>query len=303
MKLKSFLQLHLSVFLFGFTAILGDLIQLPTVSLVWWRVLLTAFFLLFLINPFKIYKTISRSLLIRHVLIGVLVAIHWIAFYGSIKVANASIVLIAVSTTSFITALVEPLMIKGKKWRAFDLVISILIIPAMLMIYYNASEVQQQGLWIGLIAAFVGAVFSVMNKMWLVDGKENEIVFIQQTTVWVILSLVLVAFIVAGSKGLEIPVGIDWFYLFVFAVGCTIIPYFLYLRSMKFLSAFDVSFAFNMEPVYGLIMAAWLLSDHQELSGKIYVGILFILIMVGMHTVLKSRKKIKARLKNMKSVI
>jgi len=232
----------------------------------------------------------DRRFFWRHVFVGILVSIHWLAFYGSIKVSNASIVLIAMSTTSFATALVEPLMIKSSKWKSFDLVISILVIPAMILIYYNANEVQQLGLWIGLFASFVGAVFSILNKMWLIDGKEKEIIFVQQGTVWLSLSLLIGVLALAGSNHFEIPDGIDWFYLLVFAVVCTIVPYFLYLLSMKFLSAFDVSFAFNMEPVYGLVMAAFILNDYQELSIKIYLGMAFILGMVILHTFLKSKR-------------
>lgn len=290
MKLKAFLQLHSSVFLFGFTAILGDLIQLPTIPLVWWRVFLTIFFLFILLRPFSLLKSNQRKFTLRHIFVGVLVAIHWIAFYGSIKVANASIALIAMSTTSLVTALVEPIMIKTYKWNRFDLIMSILVIPAMVLIYYNADEVQQLGLWIGLFAATVGAIFSVFNKMWLEDKKEYEIIFIQQGTVWLFLSLVGLVLMFFGLEQFATPKGIDWLYMILFAVVCTIIPYFLYLRSMKWLSAFDVSFAFNMEPVYGLIMAAMILKDHQELSVKIYIGMLIILAMVLLQTLIKGGK-------------
>lgn len=290
MKFRAFLQLHASVFLFGFTAILGDMIQMSTLPLVWWRVFLTIFFLVFILKPFSILKNIKRKFAIRHIIVGILVAVHWLAFYGSIKVANASIALIAMSTTSFVTAIVEPLMIGTYKWKRLDLIISLLVIPAMVLIYYNADEVQQLGLWIGLFAATVGAIFSVFNKMWLEDKKEYEIIFIQQGTVWIFLSVLGVFFLFFGVDQFAMPKGIDWLYLIVFAIACTIIPYFLYLRSMKWLSAFDVSFAFNMEPVYGLLMAAMILKDHQELSFKIYVGMLLIFAMVFVQTLMKGGK-------------
>lgn len=295
MKWRSFIQLHLSVFLFSFTAILGDIIQLPLVSLVWWRVLLTLIVLAIILGPQKLFFKFGRKAWTRHIFIGILVAIHWLAFYGSIKLSNASIVLIAVSTSSFITALIEPLIIKSSKWRITDIVLSLLVIPAMVLIFFNASEMQQTGLWIGLIASFTGAVFSIFNKMWIIEGKEMEITFVQQSTVAVSLGVLLLIFSFTGyDQPFVFPIGIDWFYLFVFAAICTVLAYYLYLRALHWLSAFDISFAFNMEPVYGLILAVLILADHEEISLKIYLGMGFILVMVFFHTFIKARKKLKS---------
>jgi len=289
MKFRSFIELHISVFLFGFTAIFGGLIQLQLISLIWWRVIMTVLILAVIIKPIKFLKQSPSIFIIRHILIGLLVSIHWIAFYGSIKISNASMVLIAMSTTSFITALVEPLIIRSSKWKKFDILISILIIPAMMMIYYNANELQQTGLWVGLLASLVGAIFSILNKIWLVKGKEMQITFIQLSTVLFILSIILLISSMFSTNYFELPVGIDWIYLIIFAVICTVLAYFLYLRSMNQLSAFDVSFAFNMEPVYGLIMAALILKDYQELSVKVYMGMVLIFVIVSTHTFLKSK--------------
>jgi drug/metabolite transporter (DMT)-like permease len=297
MKMRAFLQLHIAVFLFGFTAILGDVIRLPVVSLVWWRVLLSIILLLVLIGPTRIYRTMNRQFLMRHVFVGLLIAIHWLAFYGSIKVANASIALVAMSTQSFFTALIEPLIIRRLKWKSFDLVVSVLVIPAMMLIFYSADQVQQEGLWLGLIAAVLGAVFSIFNKLWIVDGKELEITFVQQGTVTLGLGVLMLFSWLYVGQSFEFPVGIDWLYMFVFAALCTVLAYYLYLRAMHWLSAFDVNFAFNMEPVYGLIMAAILLRDYQEISTRIYLGMFFILLMVFLHTAMKSRNRIKWLLK------
>jgi len=296
MKIRSFFQLHLSVFLFGFTAILGDLIQLETVPLVWWRVSLTVLFLLFLVNPVKSFQGLGKKAVKRHILIGFLVSVHWLAFYGSIKISNASIVLIAMSTTSLFTALAEPLIIRTAKYRTFDLVLSILVIPAMVLIYYNATEVQQEGLWLGLFASLVGAIFSIFNKIWLIDGKEMEVVFVQQSTVLLVLLILFLFPFTTRESGIGMPGTTDWIYLVIFAAVCTIWPYILYLKAMKWLSAFDVSFAFNMEPVYGLILAAIILADHKEINFKIYLGMLFIIALVLVHTFMKAELRKRKKL-------
>jgi len=114
---KAYLELHIAVLLFGFTAILGDLINLSAVSIVWWRVLITSFSIIFLINIRAIFKELPREKILKFMGIGILVGAHWICFYGSIKLANASVALICMATTSLFTSLLEPLLLKQKlKW-------------------------------------------------------------------------------------------------------------------------------------------------------------------------------------------
>lgn len=290
MKPKAFAILHLSVFLFGFTAILGDLIRLNTLSIVWWRVFVTTLILAVMVSPWTILKNNGPVFVKRHAFIGFLVALHWMAFYGSIKLSSASIALITMSTSAIITALVEPIIIKTYKWKISDLIISLLVTPAMVLIYYNSDKIQQTGLFVGLISAFIGAVFSILNKMWLVKEKEFQTTFVQLGIVWVTIGLILLIAGLVGMPQFEIPAGIDWTYLMIFAVVCTVMAYYFYLKSMRWLSAFDVSFAFNMEPVYGLLMAAWILGDHKTISPRVYMGMLIIFVLMILHTLLRTGK-------------
>lgn len=290
MKPKAFAILHLSVFLFGFTAILGDLIHLNTLSIVWWRVFVTITIMSFLIRPWRILKENGLVFIKRHTFIGFLVALHWLAFYGSIKFSSASIALITMSTSAIITALLEPIILRRFKWKISDVIISLLVTPAMVLIYYNADQIQQTGLLIGLISAFIGAVFSILNKIWLVKSKELHTTFVQLGTVWLTTGVILLLAGLIRQPQFEWPIGIDWLYLLIFAIVCTIIAYYFYLMSMRWLSAFDVSFAFNMEPVYGLLMAAWILGDHKTLSPRVYLGMLIIFVLMLLHTFLRTRK-------------
>jgi len=290
MKPKAFAILHLSVFLFGFTAILGDLIHLNTLSIVWWRVFVTVTIMSFFIRPWRILKDNGSVFVKRHMFIGFLVALHWLAFYGSIKLSSASIALITMSTSAIITALLEPVILRSYRWKISDVIISLLVTPAMVLIYYNADQIQQTGLFVGLISAFIGAVFSILNKIWLVKSKELHTTFVQLGTVWITTGVILLAAGLIRQPQFEWPAGIDWIYLLVFAIVCTILAYYFYLMSMRWLSAFDVSFAFNMEPVYGLLMAAWILGDHKTISPRVYLGMLIIFALMLMHTLLRTRK-------------
>ncbi len=300
-RTKAFIFLHVSVFLFGFTAILGELISVNYISVVWWRALFTSSILLFVFNFKDLFQIFSTKDILRHTLIGFLLAIHWLFFYGSIKLSNPTITLITLSSSSLITALIEPFVIKKSKWNYWDIIMGIMIIPGFLMIAYNSSEIQKTGILIGLVATLLGSFFSILNKKWLVSGHEFKLTFIQMLTVFVTVSLFFLLFTNTFSIQFEALEGNDWFYMIIFSLFCTVIAYFLYLKSMNYISAFDVSVAFNMEPVYGIMMAAFILHDYKNLSPMVYLGMVFISIIVFLNTYLKSSKDKKLNYDNTKA--
>ena len=245
-KKKAFLYLHIAVFLFGFTAILGDLIKVNFISIVWWRGILTTLSLAIIINLKTFFKILSPKIILQQMLIGAFLAIHWLFFYGSIKVSNPTMALIALSSSSLITAILEPVIIKGYRWRRVDVILGILIIPGFLLIFYNSDSIQQKGLWLGLIGTILGVIFSILNKKWLIVGQEFKLTFIQMLAVFVVISIIFILF--SGTSDLfqfEIIKGYDWAYMSIFVLVCTVLSYYLYLKSMKHINAFDVSVAFK----------------------------------------------------------
>lgn len=290
-KKKSFFYLHLSVFLFGFTAILGDIIDLNFPSIVWWRSFFTTIILFFIIKISLLIKNIPLKYILRHMLIGFILGVHWLFFYGAIKISNPTMALIALSSSALITALLEPLLIKTAKLRFVDIILGILIIPGFMLIFYNSDQLQQKGLWMGLTAALLGATFSILNKKWLIKEKEFKLTFIQLFSVLITISLFFLLFSGVFDLELQVPHGIDWFYMLIFAFFCTVLAYYLYLKAIHHISAFDVSLAFNMEPIYGIIMAALLLHDYREVSFYVYLGMIFITSIVFLDTTLKFKKK------------
>jgi len=177
---KSYLELHIAVFLFGFTAILGDLISLTATNLVWWRVLITSLSFFFLTPIVKNLRTIPRKLIWTYAGIGVLVAIHWITFFASVKYSNASICLVCMATGSFFTALVEPLVTK-EKWKMLQIGLGMLIVPGMIMIVKNLEGGMMLGVGLGLISAFLAATFSSLNKKYIKEADPYDITFIELT--------------------------------------------------------------------------------------------------------------------------
>lgn len=160
---KAYIQIHIAVFLYGFTAILGDLISLPAVMIVWWRVLITSISLLFFIKFGRTLLTLSLKDIATYAWIGVLIALHWVCFYGSVKLANASVALICMSTTALFTAFLEPVLTKAKL-NLLDISVGIFIIPGMWLIVSGTDTSMHTGIAVGLLAAFFISIFAILNK-------------------------------------------------------------------------------------------------------------------------------------------
>ena len=161
-KLRAYLYLHFCVFIWGFTAILGKLISLQALPLVWWRVLLCCVVLAAVLYAQQIWG-LDRRMFLRLLGIGVLVGIHWLCFYGAIKIANASVAVTTMATTSFFSALTEPLLLRQKmKW--YELAIGILILPGMALVVGNIDWTMRLGFAVGTLGALLAAVFTALNK-------------------------------------------------------------------------------------------------------------------------------------------
>lgn len=277
---RAYLELHIAVFLFGFTAILGDLIQLPAIVLVWWRVLITSFSLLFLIKMGRRLRGIGRKRIMQYMGIGVFVAIHWICFYGAIKLANASIALICMATTSFFTSLIEPFVMK-QRLRWYELLIGLLIIPGIALIANTTEVAMLDGLIVGLLSALMAALFATLNKRMIHHADAMSITFLELSSSFLVLSLILPFFLHFSPEAVRFsPSPSDWAYLMVLSLLCTTLAYVLSLRSLQYLSAFAANLTVNLEPIYGIALAWILLDDRQELTTGFYIGCLMILLAV-----------------------
>lgn len=291
---RAYIELHIAVFLFGFTAILGDLIQLPALTLVWWRVFITSISLLFLIKVIRLFRTLSRKRLLQFMGIGVLVALHWLAFYGAIKLANASIALVAMATTSFFTSMIEPFVMRQRvKW--YEIALGILIIPGMMLVANGAEFSMLTGLWVGIVAAFLAALFATLNKKLIGNQNVLEITFLELGSAWLFLSLVLPVLFLVSDINITFmpPSGMDWLYLLILALLCTTLAYALALKSLRHLTAFASNLTINMEPVYGIIMAWILLNENEELTSNFYWGVVIILLAVFSYPVLRRLERFK----------
>jgi len=286
-KLRAYFYLHFCVFLWGFTAILGKLISLKAVPLVWWRVLLATSFLLLLI-PKKQWSGLNRSVFQRLFVIGLLVGLHWLCFYGAIKLSNASIAVATMATTSFFAALIEPILLK-KKMNWYELGLGILILPGMALVVGNIDWDMRIGFGVGVIGALLGAMFSSLNKKVLDNMPPPPLVitFVELFAATCICSLILPFMLWQSPETQVLPSAQDWIWLLVLVLVCTLLPYYLSLQAMRHISAFATNLTINLEPVYGVLLAALLFREDKDLNPNFYLGMLVILVAVFSHPFLK----------------
>ena len=283
---KAYIQIHIAIFFWGFTAILGDLISLSAMTLVWWRVLITTISLLFLIDVAALFRRLPPKILSKFAGIGVLIALHWITFFGAIKLANASIALICMATTSLFTSFLEPILV-GRKFQWYELILSLMIIPGMWLIVDSTEVSMKMGIWVGLTSAFLVSLFSVFTKQLIDHANSYEISFLQIGSAWLFISLLMPFYLYFESNTAFLPIGLDWPYLVVLALVCTTFAYSLSLDAYNHLSAFAINLTVNLEPVYGIAMAWVLLNDRNELATDFYWGVLIILATVFSYPIFK----------------
>jgi drug/metabolite transporter (DMT)-like permease len=284
---KAYLQLHTSVVLWGFTAILGRLITLKEIPLVWYRILFTCLALICIPGVFKQVKTTPRRAGFKLAGIGCLVCIHWVCFYGSIKYSNVSISLCCLATTSFMASIIEPLFNRRKiKW--YEISLGLFIIPGIILIVH-VSQLYITGIILGLLAAFLAATFTVLNKMVVDDHHPQGMTFIELGSGFIFLSIILPVYLHFFPEVNMHPGSTDLFYLLILAVVCTTLPFVLALHALRHLSAFASTLTVNLEPVYGILLAIPFFHENKDLSVLFYFGTAIILLAVFIHPLLKKR--------------
>jgi drug/metabolite transporter (DMT)-like permease len=286
---KAYLQMHIATLLFGFTAILGALIQLPAVSIVWWRVFITSLSLLFFISFGKKLFSIPRKYIFRFCGIGIIVGLHWICFYGAVKLANSSVALICMAFVALFTSFFEPLLL-NKKFKFLDMGLGIIIIPAMVLIVKSSDVSLQTGFLVGTLSAMLASLFTTLNKKYLDYGDFYSITFLELGSATIFISFILPIYYYEVESALFFPAAImDWVYIIILALVCTTFAYVLALKSLKYLTAFYSNLIINLEPIYGILLAIVILKEHKELNATFYIGCFIIILAILGYPILKRR--------------
>jgi drug/metabolite transporter (DMT)-like permease len=292
-KSRAYLQLHWAIFLFGFTAILGDLISLSAVTLVWWRMLFTCVSIVFILNLRKHLKELPKGMIRRYMGIGLLVGIHWITFFGSIKLANASVALVCMATSAFFTAIMEPLITHDQR-KSHEIILGLAVIPGMVLVVNGIDQVMMNGVWVGLLSAILAAAFSSYNKRYIADANPVLITFLELGSGWLLIGFLLLGVTVSSDSFMFWPSRTDLIYLLLLSLVCTTWGYVLALKALRQLSAFSTVMAINLEPVYGIILAFFILKEGEELTLQFYIGVAVIILAIFIHPFIRSKEKVSS---------
>jgi len=287
---KHHLLLHFIVFIWGWSPILGKGISTDALQLVWFRIAITIFLMVFYLIYIKANLLISLKKILQLSGVGIIICIHWLCFYGAIKASNVSVTMAAFSTGTLFTAIVEPLIYK-RKFVWYELFIGLIIIGAICLIF----SVEMQfglGILLGVFAAFTSAVFSVLNGV-LIQDKKNQITspvlsFIELLAALIGLSIYLlfngnfsVVFFSISNQ--------DILLLTILAGVCTVYPFIASVNLMKYISPYTINLTVNLEGVYGIILASLLFHENKDLSITFYVGFGIILFAIFLNSLLKQK--------------
>lgn len=284
---KAYLLYHVCVFLWGFTAVFGKIIDLQETILVWWRMGITSLILLCIPALWKTIRNINKKTLLQLAGIGVLVTCHWISFYGSIKASNISVALTCLATTSFFVSVFEPLMF-NKKFIWYELILAVLVIPAIYLIFHFSGS-YTEGIILGLASTIFATLFSLLNKKMISKTAPLNITFIEIAVGFILLSVVLPFYMQTQEDIKFWPTTMDTVNLILFSALCTVVPFTLSLYCMRHISVFTASITLNLEPVYGIIMAIVFFNENEYLAPGFYIGTLHILLVVFINPFIQRR--------------
>ncbi len=287
---KAFIQLHIAVFLAGFTAVLGRLITLNEGLLVWYRLLITVLVLAVMLYVKKEFKRIDAKDIFRMAGVGGIIAFHWVTFYGSIKYGNISVALVCLSAAGFFSALIEPIIFK-KKIVIVEVLLGLLAISGIYIIF-DFHPKFKLGIAYGILAALAAAIFPMLNKQLIKEFSPRTLTFYELFGGFVILSLLLPFYLKFTPNSYYIPTVTDFGWLIILAVICTVLCFDLQLKALRKISAFTSNLMYNLEPLYGIILAFIFFGEGKSFHKEFYMGVALILlaIVLQMFRLLKKAK-------------
>lgn len=289
---KAIVQLHLFVFLAGLTGPIGNYIQLNGLTLVFYRMGITSLVAvsIYLLNKQKSITTFRTKLKLLGV--GMLIALHWVCFYSSIKLANVSIALVCFSSIGLFTVLLEPIFTKSKfKWN--ELFIGLISLLGILLIFQFDMH-YRLGIIVGLLSSFIAALFTIFNKKLTDNTAPQTIQTFEMLGGFVFLTLVVLLINKVQGNAFVLPTSSDWIWLLILALACTVWANYLMLSSLKHISAFTLNVTLNLEPVYGILLAFILFHEQKMLGISFYIGLALIAlsVLIQMKRVIRQDKQI-----------
>ena len=287
-NLKSYFHLHLIVFIWGFTAILGALISLDALPLVWFRMLFAVGFIAIYIGFKKLPLRVSKKALLQFLFSGLIIALHWYTFFHAIKISNISITLACLSTGAFFASLLEPILY-GKKIVWYEVFFGLLVVFGLYIIF-NIEGNYFWGMLTALTSAFLSALFAVINSK-LVKSHDATVISFYELSGGVVFFTILLVFTHSFTPTFFSLSTKDFMYLMILSSVCTAYAFIASTSIMKFLSPYTVMLTINLEPIYGIILAVLVFKEKERMSFEFYIGAVIILLTVLLNSVIKSYRK------------
>jgi len=286
------LQIHFCVLLWGVTAILGKLITLPALPLVWWRMLIVVAALALLPRVWRGLRALRPSLLLAYSGVGCLVALHWLTFYGAIKLADASVAATCIALAPAFTAVIEP-WVARRPFQPRELLFGLAVLPGVALVAGGVPDGMRAGVAVGAVSALFVALFGSFNKRLVEHADPLTVTALELGAGTLLLTALapLMPRLLPAFDGTlwTLPGTHDAILLLALSLACTLLPFALALAALRHLSAYSVQLITNLEPVYAIVLAAVLLGEQRELTPLFYLGVAIILGVVFLHPLMQHR--------------
>ena len=282
--------MHAAVFLAGFTAVLGKLIQLNEGLLVWYRLLFSILLVGLGLWIQKELKKITPKDFLKISGVGLILAFHWVCFYASVKYANASVAVVCLSAAGFYSSLLEPIILRIQIVYA-EMLLGLLSLLGIYIIF-DFHPQYKIGIIFGMVSSLGSALFPIFNKRLLHRFTPKMLTFYEFAGGFILLTFLLPFYFVQFQPLYFLPTGNDFFWLIVLTLFCTVLAFDFQLKALQKISAFTSNLTYNLEPLYGIILAFVLFNENKLLNSHFYLGLLFILlaILIQMFRVIKLSK-------------
>ena len=288
-NIRHHIHLHFLVFIAGFTAILGKLITNSPVSIVWHRMFIALIVIfLFVAITRKKLKTSYQNIL-KYAILGFVISLHWITFFMSIDYSNVTIALSMMSTTAFFTSFIEPFFF-SRKIIAHELLLSILVIIAIFLIL-NSELNYSVGIILGIFSAFFASIFSVLNGLLIKNEKAYKISFYEFLFGVVFISIFLIITGRLDDLLIESIFSVNFLYISILGVVCTAYAFIAAVYLLNYITPYSAVLTYNLEPVYGILLALIIFGESEQMSSNFYIGLLLILFSVFLNFYLKNNNK------------
>ncbi|MGB0369144.1 MAG: DMT family transporter [Flavobacteriales bacterium] len=282
---RAYIQLHIAIFLWGFTGILGRLITLQEYPLVWWRILITVLAMGTFLKLQNQLVSISFKQFLRVGFVGGLIALHWVTFFGAVKYSNVSVALSALASTAVFTAILDPIL-KGKKPSFLELFFGTITLGGIYLIF-QVQQLFAFGITLGLVSAFLCAIFTIKTKDLLSENDPTNLLFYELSGGLITLTILAPVYLHFFPAETLIPSASDTGYLLVLGLLCTFYAMRLSYQALEKISPFVMNLSVNLEPIYAIILAAIIFKENKELNFGFYAGAGIIIAAVAANGILQ----------------